>query len=205
MGHHPSRRAVLRAVGSAGLGALAGCLGGESVRVLAAGSLANTVEGAVGPAFAEETGVTVYGEYFGSLALLRMVTERTKHPDVVVSADATLLRERLYDEFATWDVEFASNVLGIAYDEGTAFGRGMAAGEPWYDLLLDHPEGTVAIGDPELDPLGYRALQAFDLAAREHDLEGARAAGWQALQLDRTQRAPPGDLLGSLSELTLVE
>jgi molybdate/tungstate transport system substrate-binding protein len=172
-----SRRSVIAAVGGVGLGSIAGCLGGrESVQVLAAGSLAQTFERFVNAPFTELTGVAVYGEYFGSMAVMRMVSDRTKHPDVVVSADATLLRDRLYDEHASWDVEFASNVLGIGYDADTPFGAGLSAGRPWYELLLDRPEGTVAIGDPALDPLGYRALQAFELAAREHDLDGFRAA-----------------------------
>jgi molybdate/tungstate transport system substrate-binding protein len=174
---HRSRRAVLAALGSVGLGGLAGCLGGnESVQVLAAGSLAQTFEAFVNPAFTADSDVAVHGEYFGSMALLRMVTERTKYPDVVVSADATLLRERLYDDHTSWDVEFASNVLGIGYDPETAFGAGLEAGRPWYDLLLEQPDGAVAIGDPALDPLGYRALLAFDLAAREHGLDGFREA-----------------------------
>lgn len=177
MSEQRPRRSFLATVGGVGLGAIAGCVGGgESVQVLAAGSLAQTFESFVNPAFAEEFGVAVHGEYFGSMAVMRMVTDRTKHPDVVVSADATLLRDRLYEEHASWDVEFASNVLGIGYDPKTPFGAGLQAGNPWYELLLDRPKGVIAIGDPALDPLGYRALQAFELAEREHNLDGFREA-----------------------------
>ncbi len=184
------RRAVLKAT-PAVVGGLAGCLtpltasGVNSVSLLAAGSLARTVEDHVGPAFERRTGTVVYGEYYGSNALLRLVEDGTEYPDVVVSADATLLRDRLYGEFTDWDVEFAANSLGIGYREGTAFGRALDGGEPWYEAVLDAEPGAVAIADPDLDPLGYRAVQAFELAAAEHGLEGFRDA-----MLDRVDEEP---------------
>ena len=176
-GRGVTRRALLATAGTTlGVG-LAGCSGTDAgpVRVLSAGSLARTFEDHVGPAFTDETGIEVHGEYYGANAVMRMVEDRTKHPDVIVSADATLLRDRLYGEFTEWDVEFATNSVGIGYNEETAFGRGLDAGEPWYELAVETDEGDISIGDPDLDPLGYRAVQAFELAEREHDLEGFRA------------------------------
>lgn len=168
-----TRRSLLAAGGAAIVSGLAGCLGtNESVSVLAAGSLAHTFEDHVGPAFEAETDIAVYGEYYGSNALMRWIEDRTKHPDVVVSADATLLRDRLYGEFVGWDVEFATNVLGIGYNPDTPLGEGLDAGDPWYELALEGEEGDLAIGDPDLDPLGYRAWQAFELAERKYDLDG---------------------------------
>lgn len=171
-----TRRDVL-AAGGVALSSLAGCttVGGRqsaAVDVLSAGSLANTFETYVGPAFEKETGIPVHGEYYGTNAVMRMIEDGTKRPDVVVSADATLLRERLYGEFTDWDVEFASNSLGLGYGADTAFGRRLEAGEPWYELARETAEGDLAIGDPDLDPLGYRAAQAFELAEVEHDLDG---------------------------------
>lgn len=172
-----TRREVL-AAGGVGLASLAGCatVGGQrsAVDVLSAGSLANTFETYVGPAFQSETGTTVQGEYYGTNALIRMIEEGTKRPDVVVSADATLLRDRLYGEVIDWDVEIATNSLGVAYNDETTLGKRLAAGDPWYDVLLDAETGDVAIADPNLDPLGYRAVLAFELAEAEHDLDGFR-------------------------------
>ncbi len=168
-----SRRSFLVAAGGLGI---AGCLGAgtRSVGVLSAGSLARTFEEYVGPAFEAETGIELHGEYYGANAVMRMIEDRTKHPDVVVSADATLLRDRLYGAFTDWDVEFAANSVGIGYDEGTAFGRRLEDGDPWYEPALDSAEGDLAVGDPDLDPLGYRAVQAFALAEREHGIDGLR-------------------------------
>ncbi|MWV41135.1 extracellular solute-binding protein [Natrialba sp. INN-245] len=171
-----SRREALLTAGSLGGTTFAGCLGSNSrsVSVLSAGSLARTFEDHVGPAFEEETGVEVHGEYYGANAVMRMVEDRTKHPDVIVSADATLLRDRLYGEFTDWDVEFAANSVGIGYNQETEFGQGLDSGKPWYQLALETNEGDIAIGDPDLDPLGYRAVQAFELAETEHGLEEFR-------------------------------
>jgi molybdate/tungstate transport system substrate-binding protein len=169
-----SRRVYLGALaGTAGLG---GCLaaGADAVSVLSAGSLARTIERFVGPAFEDETGVAVRGEYHGSNAVMRMVEDRTKQPDVVVSADATLLRDRLYGSATAWDVEFASNSIGLGYSAETAFGRRLEAGEAWYELARETDAGDIAISDPDLDPLGYRAIQAFELAERAHGLDGFR-------------------------------
>ncbi len=172
------RRSFLGAAGTlAGVG-IAGCLGGAggpaAIRVLAAGSLAHTFEDHVAPAFTDETGHAVHGEYYGANAVMRMVEDRTKHPDVIVSADATLLRDRLYDEFTDWDLEFATNSVGLAYNAETAFGQALEDGEPWYEQATGVDAGDLAIGDPNLDPLGYRAVQAFDLAEAEYGLSDFR-------------------------------
>ncbi|ERH09727.1 MAG: tungstate/molybdate binding protein [halophilic archaeon J07HX64] len=114
------------------------------------------------------------GEYHGSNVVMRMVEDRTAAPDVVVSADATLLRDRLYGERTDWDVEFASNSIGLGYRRGTAFADRLEGGTPWYDVVREAGAGEVGISDPDLDPLGYRAVQAFELAGRQRGLEGFR-------------------------------
>lgn len=183
-----SRRSLLAVTAGATLGVVgtAGCLGtSDRVRVLAAGSLAAVLERHVGPAFRSETGITYEGEYHGSNAVMRLVTEGTKRPDVVISADVDLLRTVLVPEYAAWDLAFAANEVGIAYDPDTALGGRLAAGELWYEVFADAPAEEVAISDPDLDPLGYRAVHLFELAAAEHDLEGFRER-----LLERTYREP---------------
>ncbi len=165
------RREVLAAAtGLVGAG-LAGCLGlgGESVRVLSAGSLATTFEEYIGPAFESERGIDLRGQYFGTNTIVRLVEDRTKQPDVIVGADATLLRTQL-DSVIDWDVVFASNALGIGYNPETELGAALDGPDPWYEVVAES-EG-LAISDPDLDPLGYRAVQAFELAQHEHGLDG---------------------------------
>jgi molybdate/tungstate transport system substrate-binding protein len=103
-----------------------------------------------------------------------MVEEGQKNPDVVVSADARLLRRRLYDEHADWDAVFASNSVGIAYNAETEVGERLESGDAWYDVLRDADEGEIAISDPDLDPLGYRAVQMFELAEEKYGIDGFR-------------------------------
>ncbi|MDS0477564.1 extracellular solute-binding protein [Natrinema sp. 1APR25-10V2] len=174
-----SRRAVLAATGglTAGVIGTAGCLGSaDGVRVLAAGSLATLLEDGVGPTFESETDSRYEGEYYGTNALLRLVEDGTKHPDVVIGADVDLLRERLYPEQVDWDVAFAANEVVIAYASETELGSRLAAGKPWYEVFADADAGEIAISDPDLDPLGYRAILLFELLEREHGLEGFRDA-----------------------------
>ena len=171
-----TRRAALATGAAAAFGGVTGCLGGttDAVSVLSAGSLARTFEEHVGPAFESETGTELRGEYYGTNALLRMVEDRTTVPDVVVSADATLLRDRLYGSLTDWDVTFAANSLGIGCDTRTELGRRLADGDPWYELAPTAEPGAVAISDPSLDPLGYRAVQAFELAGHAHGVPDLR-------------------------------
>ncbi|WP_435095122.1 extracellular solute-binding protein [Halorubrum sp. N11] len=171
--HSRSRRSVLAALAAgSGLG-VAGCLGGnESVSVLAAGSLAVLIDDHLGSRFESERGIACHGEYYGTNAVMRMVDDGRKYPDVVVSADAGLLRDRLYDSHTAWDISFASNAVGIAYAPDTRFGKRLEAGDPWYEVARDADPGALAISDPDLDPLGYRAIHAFRLAEREHGLDG---------------------------------
>lgn len=192
-GHGKSRlgrRAFLAMAGSAVGASLGGCLlQTDSVSVLAAGSLARTFESHVGPAFRDETDVRVDGEYFGANAVMRMVEDRTKRPDVVVSADATLLRDRLYGDCTEWDVEFATNSLGIGYNDGTTFGQGLDAGTPWYELAPRAEKEELSIGDPDLDPLGYRAVMAFELAEQEHALDGFKDRMLEVVQEEPDEAA----------------
>lgn len=171
-----TRRTLLQTVGSGSAVLLAGCArsgssGPPRVDVLAAGSLSVLLNESLGPAFSEETGIDYRGEFHGSRAVMRMIVDGQKRPDVVVSADVDLLRNALYPEFAEWDVVFASNSLGIVYAPETRVGSRLDAGEPWYEVLLD-ADASIARSDPDLDPLGYRTVQMFELAEAYYGVEG---------------------------------
>ncbi len=167
-----SRRGFLRTVAGGGVVGLSGCLDDQTVSVLSAGSLAVVLEDHLGQAFADEHGIAFRGEYYGANAVMRMVEDGQKHPDVVISADNVLLRDRLYESHTDWDVEFASNSVGLAYNPDSEFGRRLENDEPWYELAETVDDGELAISDPDLDPLGYRAMLAFELAEAEYGLEG---------------------------------
>ena len=181
-----SRREFLGGVGAVGASALSGCLAGGSsgtVSVLSAGSLSVCFDETVGPAFEAATDLRYRGEFHGSNAVMRMVLEGQKRPDVVVSADAGLLREKLQPAVTDWDVVFASNALVITYNPDTAVGAALEAGRPWYQVLRQ-ADATIARSDPDLDPLGYRTVQLFELAQRYYDVDGLAAALEENLVVD---------------------
>lgn len=184
-----TRREVLAGAGALGVGALAGCVsagGSTTVSVLSAGSLSVVFNEVVGPAFADATEYGYRGEFHGSNAVMRMIADDQKHPDVAVSADAALLRDALEsgaDPAATWDVVFAANEVVLTYNPETDVGKRLAAGDPWYEVLRTADE-DVARSDPDLDPLGYRTVMAFELAERYYDEPGLADALTAALEVD---------------------
>ena len=181
-----TRRRVLGAGAALGLTGLAGCIAGGTgpqVSVLSAGSLATLFNETVGPTFETETDYRYRGEFHGSNTVMRMVLEGQKQPDVVVSADAELLRETLYPDRASWDVVFASNAVVVVYNPDTAVGARLDAGEPWYEVLRS-ADADIARSDPDLDPLGYRTVQLFELAERYYDEPGLAAALREKLVID---------------------
>jgi len=174
---HRSRRAFLGLLAGGTGATVAGWLGrDDAVSVLAAGSLAVVLDEAVAREFRDDRGTPVHGEYHGTNAVMRMIREKQKHPDVVVSADVGLLRDRLYPEHATWDVLFAGNEVVLAYNPETETGARLAEKEDWTAVLRDAAPGEVVVSDPDLDPLGYRAVHMLELAAREYDRPGLPAA-----------------------------
>ena len=182
------RRTVLTAV-PVSLGGVAGCSTVRSqgtvdfVSLLAAGSLAVAFNEQVGPAFEDATGIGYRGEFHGSNAVMRMVLDDQARPDVVVSADASLLRAKLEPTVIRWDVVFASNEVGIAYDPETEVGSRLDGTEPWYDVLRS-TDASVARSDPDLDPLGYRTVQLFELAESYYDELGLTDALRSELVID---------------------
>lgn len=181
-----TRRELLAGSTSLGAAAVAGCLAAgtsSTASVLSAGSLAGVFNGTVGPAFESETSFEYRGEFHGSNAVMRMVLDGQADPDVIVSADASLLRDRLPQDIAPWDVVFASNALVITYNPETGPGSRLSQGEPWYEVLRE-TDAEIARSDPDLDPLGYRTIQLFELAEDFYDVDGLAATLRSELVVD---------------------
>ena len=164
------RRAFLSGAAAA-VGGLAGCVGSlaggdetssATVSVLAAGSLNNAFENGL----RESVDPAVQIEAHGSARVARLVAEGQKDPDVVSVADVALFDSPLEPE---WFAEFATNSIVVAYNPETEGGRRIAeaGAEEWYRPLVND---EVALGrtDPDLDPLGYRALFVLELASEHY-------------------------------------
>lgn len=162
-----TRRRFLQTAGTAAIGGIAGCTGGNShsttIAILAAGSLQNALANGLKPAI----DVPIRIEVHGSATVARMIDEGGRDPDIVSVADVALLENPLSPP---WYSVFTSNSVVITYNPDTDGGQRLAdAGtERWYKPLVS---GTVDIGrtDPDQDPLGYRTLFMFDLASRYYD------------------------------------
>lgn len=167
-----TRRRFLGTVGATTVLGVAGCgSSGSGIDLLSAGSLSIILGNQIGPSFEEDTGTSFQGEFHGSNALMRFVTSEQKSPDVVASADANLLRETLRPDYATWDIVFASNAVGVTYNPDTEVGRMLETGTAWYKTLSE-ADSEIAMSDPNLDPLGYRTVQMFKLAEEYYGVDG---------------------------------
>ena len=151
-----SRRDFIKSAALTPVLALMGCSGRKSIEVMYAASLQREMEEGVVPAFERKTGVEVYAEAKGSVTVVNLVKEGYRRPDVVISADASLLDELegiAIDSYAI----FASNSIVIAH-RGVNITR-----ENWIDVLLSG-KYVGGMSDPASDPLGYRTLLTLKLA-----------------------------------------
>jgi len=186
----PTRRDYLAGLAGAAAG-LAGCTGRGTapVSVLAAGSL----QGYLGETLPGVVEAPVETEAHGSATVARLVADGQRDPDVVVLADPALFALT----GASWHAAVATNALALAYDPDSPVGRRLAAGERWFEVLLDAP-GSVGRTDPDLDPLGYRTLFALQLAAARHDRP-------ELLELPRADQIRPETALLSAFETGAVD
>lgn len=140
---------------------IAGCSSRKSIEVMYAGSLVREMEERIIPEFEKRYGYEVLSEAKGSVAIIEMVKEGLRTPDVVISADYTLLDELMPELIAGYSI-FASNSIVVAGSSRVP--------ENWIEAVLN---GDVSAGmsDPVVDPLGYRTLLMFKLAEIYYDLE----------------------------------
>lgn len=168
-----SRRSFLAGVGAAAAG-IGGCTamaldreGGVSM--LVAGSLADAVEDGL----REAVDPPIRAEAHGSARVARLVDAGGKDPDIVSLADTDLFGRVLP---VPWYASFATTSLVVAYTTETEGGRRVreAGPERWYDALRS-PDVRLGRTDPDLDPLGYRTLFLFSLAAEHYGESGLAA------------------------------
>ena len=167
-----TRRSAL-AAGGAALAGVAGCSAvpavgrdrSATVSMLAAGSLNNALENGL----RSSVEATLQVEARGSAEVARLVAEGQKDPAIVSLADVALFDGPLSPP---WVAEFATNSVVVAYNPDTEGGRRVAeaGSDGWYRPLLDD-DVTLGRTDPDVDPLGYRALFVLELASEHYDTD----------------------------------
>jgi molybdate/tungstate transport system substrate-binding protein len=142
------------------------------VSAIFAGSLVDIMEKSFGPEFTAASGYPFEGFGGGSNEDAAQIKGKIRQGDVFVSAAASADQElegAANGDWASWYSTFTSSNLVLGYDPKTKFGRHLAAGKPWYEVLTE-PGIVVGRTEPKADPKGKLTVEALDAAARKlHD------------------------------------
>jgi len=142
------------------------------VSAIFAGSLVDIMEKSFGPEFTAASGYPFEGFGGGSNEDAAQIKGKIRQGDVFVSAAASADQElegAANGDWASWYSTFTSSNLVLGYDPKTKFGRQLAAGKPWYEVLTE-PGIVVGRTEPKADPKGKLTVEALDAAARKlHD------------------------------------
>lgn len=142
---------------------------GKPVSVIFAGSLADLMENDIGPGFHKASGYGFQGYGGGSGEDAKQIKGKVRQADVFVSASAEAdseLQGSANGGWVSWYSTFATTPLVLGYDPSSKFGKELAAGKPWYEVLTE-PGITVGRTDPKLDPKGVLTVKAVESAAKQ--------------------------------------
>jgi len=111
--------------------------------------------------------VEVQLEPAGSVQCIRKVMDLGEKADVLALADYSLIPEMMMPENADWYLKFAKNRIVLAYTNNSMY-AGEVAPTNWYQILR-RPDVRWGFANPNVDPCGYRALWAIQLAELEYN------------------------------------
>ena len=145
------------------------------MRVLFAGSLILPFDDLERAFEKQHPNVDVLMEGHGSIQCIRQVTELERLADVVAVADYALIPLLMYETrvpeteepYANWTMQFATNELGLAYTDGSAYADEIDA-DNWY-RILSRPDVVFGLSDPRFDACGYRGMMTGQLAVSYYD------------------------------------
>ena len=121
----------------------------------------------------QHSGVTFETEASGSNSAARKISELEREADVMMSADYTVIDKLLIPDFAGWNVQFARNMMVIAYTDESLYADEIN-GDNWYEILTR--DGVIyGHSDPDADPCGYRTLLVWQLAEVHYGVDGLNA------------------------------
>lgn len=142
----------------------------QNIIIFHAGSLTVPVK-KINEAFERyNPGVRVLSEAAGSLASARKVTELNRPCDIVLSADYFVIDKLLIPGHASWNLQFATNEIVLAYRQESKY-SGIINEENWPDILL-RSDVIYGRSDPGSDPCGYRTVFVAQLAEGYYDRPG---------------------------------
>ena len=106
--------------------------------------------------------VNVLCEASGSVVCARKITELDRECDIMASADYRIIDRMLLDEFASWNVIFATNRMVLAYLPESRYSNEINT-DNWHKILQKE-DVEWGHSDPDMDPCGYRTLLLLQLA-----------------------------------------
>lgn len=161
--------------------------------VFNAGALALPLRQAL-DSFASRNHLTANQENAGSVETIRKVTDLGRNPDVVAVADTALFGAMLPGRIAGPVAVLGGSRLVLAFTNRSRFAREITS-KNWV-AVTTRPGVQVGRSDPALDPAGYRALMAMQLAERYYHNPGIEA------RLENA--APPANMRPKSADLTAL-
>ena len=165
-----------------------------SIVVFNAGALALPLRAAL-DSFSAAHGYGVSQENAGSVETIRKISDLGRVPDVVAVADTALFARLIPGRLTGPIALLGSSRLVLAYTDRSRFADEVSA-QNWTDITT-RPGVQVGRSDPTLDPAGYRALMAMQLAERHYKRPGL-AAKLQAAASAANVRPKSADLVALL-------
>jgi molybdate/tungstate transport system substrate-binding protein len=98
----------------------------------------------------------------GTLLLIRKITELNNSPYVLFVADAQAIKNRLIPEYADWYIKFYQDRIVLAYSDKSKYTNEISS-QNWYQIL-SRKDVRFGYANPNLAPVGYRTLMAWQLA-----------------------------------------
>ena len=142
----------------------------DTLHVIHAGSLTYPVHKMARAFEAENPGVKVLTEAWGSKAGARRVIELENPADIFLSADYMVIENMLIPEHASINIKFARNEMAIVFTERSRYQEEITR-DNWYEIMLK-PDVSIGRSNPDHDPCGVRAVFTSKLAEIHYNKEG---------------------------------
>ena len=135
-----------------------------------AGSLTVPLKTMAAEFTAKHPGVTIETKAGGSTKMARLISDKGESADIMASADYVVIDKNLIPNFASWNVQFASNQIVLCYTDKSRMADSINSNN-WYEVI-QNKDVVWGHSDPNLDPCGYRSVMVLQLAEKFYGKAG---------------------------------
>ncbi|MFN3557112.1 MAG: extracellular solute-binding protein [Bacteroidales bacterium] len=172
----------------------------QTLHIVHAGSLTLPVHEIARAFEAENPGVRVLTEAWGSKAGARRVMDFHTPADLFMSADYMVIENMLIPDHASWYLPFATNELAIVFTPRSRYASEITTGN-WMEILM-RSDVKYGRSNPDMDPCGVRSVFAIKLAEK---LSGKQGFAQQLLEKDTDNIRPKETDLIALLEKNHID